>query len=139
MADFYVHTGMIGLDGTKMSKSLGNLVFVHKLVEAGHDPSAIRLGVFAGHYRTERDWSDGVLTDAADRLTNWREALNHPGSRELADALVATLREHLAADLDTPGALAAVDEWASASRGSDEETAGELVCAALNSLLGVRV
>lgn len=139
MADFYVHTGMIGLDGTKMSKSLGNLVFVHKLVEAGHDPSAIRLGVFAGHYRTERDWSDSVLADAERQLDTWREALNHPGSRERADALVATLRERLAADLDTPGALAAVDEWASASRGSDEETAGELVRAALNSLLGVRV
>ena len=38
MAGHYVHSGMIALDGVKMSKSLGNLVFVHKLTEAGHDP-----------------------------------------------------------------------------------------------------
>ena len=53
MAEHYVHTGMISLDGVKMSKSLGNLVFVSKLTEAGHDPSAIRLGVYLGHYRSE--------------------------------------------------------------------------------------
>ena len=58
MAEFYVHAGMIGLEGTKMSKSLGNLVFVHKLVEQGVDPSAIRLGLYAHHYRGDRDWSD---------------------------------------------------------------------------------
>ncbi|HHU45417.1 MAG TPA: cysteine--1-D-myo-inosityl 2-amino-2-deoxy-alpha-D-glucopyranoside ligase, partial [Actinomycetales bacterium] len=74
MAGHYVHAGMIGLDGTKMSKSLGNLVFVSKLVEAGTDPSAIRLGVFAGHYRSDRDWSDDVLADATRRLDRWRHA-----------------------------------------------------------------
>lgn len=74
MAGHYVHAGMIGLDGTKMSKSLGNLVFVSKLVEAGTDPSAIRLGVFAGHYRSDRDWSDDVLADATHRLDRWRHA-----------------------------------------------------------------
>ena len=68
MAEHYVHTGMISLDGVKMSKSLGNLVFVSKLTEAGHDPSAIRLGVYLGHYRTDRDWSDMVLWAPEHRL-----------------------------------------------------------------------
>lgn len=75
MANHYVHTGMIALDGVKMSKSLGNLVFVSKLTAAGHEPSAIRVGVYASHYRTDRDWSDEVLTAAEDRLRLWREAL----------------------------------------------------------------
>ena len=75
MAGHYVHGGMIALDGVKMSKSLGNLVFVHKLSEAGHDPSAIRLAVFAGHYREDRDFSDAILAEAEERLARWREQL----------------------------------------------------------------
>ena len=138
MAQFYVHTGMIGLEGVKMSKSLGNLVFVHKLVEAGEDPSAIRLGVFAGHYRDERDWSDEVLEEAKRRLAAWREALAKPGSLAGAQEVVAKLRAAIANDLDTPSALAAVDDWAEGDRGAEEEGAADLVRTALNSLLGVQ-
>ena len=138
LAQFYVHTGMIGLDGVKMSKSLGNLVFVHKLVEAGEEPSAIRLGVFAGHYRDERDWSDDVLDGAKRRLAAWREALAQPGSMAGAEEVVSKLRAAIANDLDTPAALAAVDEWAEADRGTDEDGAADLVRTALNSLLGVQ-
>ena len=138
MAQFYVHTGMIGLEGVKMSKSLGNLVFVHKLVEAGEEPSAIRLGVFSGHYRDERDWSDEVLDAAKRRLAAWREALAQPGSMAGAEEIVAKLRATIANDLDTPAALAAVDEWAEADRGTDEDGAADLVRTALNSLLGVQ-
>ena len=139
MAQVYVHTGMIGLDGVKMSKSLGNLVFVHKLVEAGVDPSAIRLGVFAGHYRSERDWSDEVLHAANERLANWRKALENPGSVEAAQALVDAMRLALSNDLDTPAALQAVDEWAAGERGADDEQAAKLLRTAFYSLLGVRV
>lgn len=139
MAQVYVHTGMIGLDGVKMSKSLGNLVFVHKLVEAGVDPSAIRLGVFAGHYRSERDWSDEVLHAANERLANWRKALENPGSVDAAQALVDAVRLALSNDLDTPAALQAVDEWAAGERGADDEQAAKLLRTAFYSLLGVRV
>lgn len=138
MAQFYVHTGMIGLDGVKMSKSLGNLVFVHKLVEQGEDPSAIRLGVFSGHYRAERDWSDEVLDQAKARLATWRTALEAPGSLSAAEDAVAGLRQALADDLDTPTALRAIDDWAGSDRGEDEEGAAQLVRTALDSLLGVR-
>lgn len=138
MAQFYVHTGMIGLDGVKMSKSLGNLVFVHKLVEQGEDPSAIRLGVFSGHYRAERDWSDEVLDQAKARLATWRTALEAPGSLSAAEDAVAGLRQALADDLDTPAALRAIDNWAGSDRGEDEAGAAQLVRTALDSLLGVR-
>ncbi len=138
MADFYVHTGMIGLDGTKMSKSLGNLVFVHKLVEQGVEPSAIRIGIYAGHYRSDRDWSDEVLAAAQQRLTTWREALEHAGSRERAEELVHDIRAALANDLDTPRVLESLDEWAAGERGEDDPAAQQLVTVALRSLLGVR-
>lgn len=138
MADFYVHTGMIGLDGTKMSKSLGNLVFVHKLVEQGVEPSAIRIGIYAGHYRSDRDWSDEVLAAAQQRLTTWREALEHAGSRERAEELIHDIRAALANDLDTPRVLESLDEWAAGERGEDDPAAQQLVTVALRSLLGVR-
>ncbi|WP_448855737.1 cysteine--1-D-myo-inosityl 2-amino-2-deoxy-alpha-D-glucopyranoside ligase [Corynebacterium camporealensis] len=139
MANFYVHTGMIGLDGTKMSKSLGNLVFVHKLVEQGEDPSAIRLGIFAGHYRAERDWSDEVLDKAKQQLAAWTEAVENPGDMAHAEQVVDKLRASLANDVDTPAALAAVDEWAAGDRGENDPQAGELVARALDSRLGVQV
>lgn len=132
MAGHYVHTGMIGLEGTKMSKSLGNLVFVHKLTAAGADPSAIRLGIYAGHYRTDRDWSEEVLSTAHKRLERWRHGGSDLAATQLA---VRNLRERLADDLDTPGALQVVDEWASGN-----STEGrELMAAALDGLLGVRL
>lgn len=132
MAGHYVHTGMIALDGVKMSKSLGNLVFVSKLVAGGTDPSAIRLGVFSGHYRADRDWSEDVLAEANDRLSRWRRAAvaasadasgddsraaseaesTSRASSEAAAAVIQTVREALSDDLDTPRALAAVDGWA---------------------------
>ena len=62
-AGHYVHAGMIGLDGEKMSKSKGNLVFVSRLRGDKVDPMAIRLALLAGHYRTDRAWTD----DAARR------------------------------------------------------------------------
>lgn len=138
MAEHYVHTGMIALDGVKMSKSLGNLVFVHKLTEAGHEPSAIRLGVFAGHYRKPRNWSDEVLATAEKRLASWREALEHAQLEETI-TMVQELRKHLANDLDTPAGLAAVDSWAKAQTGEGTEEGADLARTAIDALLGVQL
>ena len=146
MAQFYVHSGMIGLEGTKMSKSLGNLVFVHKLVEAGVDPSAIRLGVYAGHYRGDRDWSDEVLGAAQERLTHWRAAAKSPRSVESVQTVIQDVRAALADDLDTPRALETLDAWAAEAINESADTSEEstadaasLIRTAVNSLLGVRL
>lgn len=156
MASHYVHAGMIALDGVKMSKSLGNLVFVSKLVAAGVDPSAIRIGVFASHYRSDRDWSDEVLEAAKARLETWRAACaatktaTDEKAVSAAAALVADVRASLANDLDTPAALDAIDAWAaewSSATGIKAEAgtvtgaagAGEFVAAALDALLGVKL
>lgn len=156
MASHYVHAGMIALDGVKMSKSLGNLVFVSKLVAAGVDPSAIRIGVFASHYRADRDWSDEVLAAAKARLEAWRAACaatktaSDEKAVRAAAALVAEVRASLANDLDTPAALDAIDAWAaewSSATGNNADAgtvtgaagAGEFVAAALDALLGVKI
>ena len=71
----YAHAGMVRLGGEKMSKSLGNLVFVSVLRLSGTDPMAIRLAILAHHYRTDWDWTDEGLTAASRRLDRWRAAV----------------------------------------------------------------
>ncbi|MDO4686966.1 MAG: cysteine--1-D-myo-inosityl 2-amino-2-deoxy-alpha-D-glucopyranoside ligase [Corynebacterium sp.] len=139
MASHYVHTGMLALGGVKMSKSLGNLVFVSKLLQSGHDPRAIRLALMVGCYRDSRNWSDELLAEAEMRLGRWRRAAQTPSDRERAQALVQTVRAHLANDLQTEKVLYAVDEWAEEVLISpvDAGDGGMLVSAALHALIGV--
>ncbi len=133
----YVHAGMIGLDGEKMSKSRGNLVLVSKLRAAGVDPMAIRLALLDGHYRADREWTGGRLGKAEARLARWRAAAAQETGPDGA-ALLARLRERLADDLDTPGALALADEWAQAALSSGEDAdAPKLFRTAVDALLGV--
>ncbi|MFS8479308.1 MAG: cysteine--1-D-myo-inosityl 2-amino-2-deoxy-alpha-D-glucopyranoside ligase, partial [Micromonosporaceae bacterium] len=107
-ARHYVHAGMIGLDGEKMSKSLGNLVFVSRLRADGVDPMAVRLALLADHYRADRTWTDDLLKTAQQRLARWREAVAAPAGPSGLEVL-ARVRQRLADDLDTPGALSVVD------------------------------
>ena len=145
MAEHYVHTGMISLDGVKMSKSLGNLVFVSKLTGAGHDPSAIRLGVYLGHYRSDRDWSDKVLWAAEHRLVYLRMATTLASDEVAARALVQQIRSLLADDLNTPAAIKAIDEWADSCNapatdpGDAITPAGSIVATAVDALMGVKI
>jgi L-cysteine:1D-myo-inositol 2-amino-2-deoxy-alpha-D-glucopyranoside ligase len=113
-ARVYAHAGMVRLDGVKMSKSLGNLVFVSVLLAAGADPMAVRLALLANHYRTDWDWTDAGVAAASRRLALWRDAVSAPAAPP-AEPMLALVRQRLAADLDAPGALAAVDEWAGAA------------------------
>ena len=141
-AQAYCHAGMIGLDGEKMSKSRGNLVFVSKLRGARVDPMAIRLALMDGHYRADREWTGGRLPQAEQRLARWRAAvaLEHaPAGEELLERV----RECLAADLDTSGAIEAVDRWADTALEhpgqADQAGAGELVAHTVDALLGVEL
>ncbi|GAB2658145.1 cysteine--1-D-myo-inosityl 2-amino-2-deoxy-alpha-D-glucopyranoside ligase [Nocardia goodfellowii] len=139
-ARHYVHAGLIGLDGEKMSKSKGNLVLVSKLRRAGTDPAAIRLGLLAGHYRADRMWTEAVLAGAERRLDLWRRAAARSTGPSATDT-VARLRQHLADDLDTPKALAAVDNWAeqALSYGGPDADAPALITATVDALLGIQL
>ena len=136
----YVHTGMVGLHGEKMSKSQGNLVFVSTLRAHGADPAAVRLALLADHYRSDRDWTDEHLAVANDRLAKWRAAVDVE-SAPTADTLLADVRRQLADDLDTPNALASVDRWAEEARhrGGSDRDAPQQVRDLVLALLGVRL
>ncbi len=106
-----VHAGMIGLDGEKMSKSRGNLVFVSALRRDGVDMGALRLALLSQHYRADREWTPAMLAEGEQRLRSWRAAAARQ-TGPAGDAVLLALREALAHDLDTPAALAVVDAWA---------------------------
>ncbi len=99
----WMHVAMVFMDGKKMSKSLGNLVFVDKLREVW-DPRAIRLAILAHHYRREWEWDETLMPRADARLQAWL-ASAAGDDRGTLDAVRAALDD----DLDTPAALAAID------------------------------
>ena len=104
----WMHVAMVFMDGAKMSKSLGNLVFVDAL-RRDWDPRAIRLAVHAHHYRHEWEWTDSLMPQATERLGLWADNVRGPEDFALLDAV----RERLDDDLDTPGALSLIDDAAS--------------------------
>jgi L-cysteine:1D-myo-inositol 2-amino-2-deoxy-alpha-D-glucopyranoside ligase len=128
----YVHAGLVGYQGEKMSKSLGNLVFVRTLLEGGTDPRALRLALLAHSYRESWEWTDADLERATTRLAAWSGV----GAAEGGDGqrLVDALRETLSEDLDTPGALTLVD-----ARIADGTPLSPLERDALDALLGIRL
>ena len=115
-ARHWLHVGMVGLDGAKMSKSLGNLVFVGDLLKEW-EAAAVRLALLDHHYRTDWEWTDDEMPRAAARLEAWRRsATGMDDGVEVSDAGLELVRVRLDDDLDTPGALAALDREAAAGR-----------------------
>ncbi|WAC65937.1 cysteine--1-D-myo-inosityl 2-amino-2-deoxy-alpha-D-glucopyranoside ligase [Agrococcus sp. SL85] len=124
--------GLVAYQGSKMSKSLGNLVLVSRLREAGARPAAIRLALLAHRWRDDWEWHDDELEAAEQRLDRWAAWARVEGDDpSLVDSVVPWLRVTLAADLDTPAALQAIDDFvlrAPADEGS---------LAAIDALLGI--
>lgn len=122
----WVHTGFLTIDGEKMSKSVGNFFTIREVIEKGYDPMAIRLFMLQSHYRSAINFTFDNLEAAGNRLKNWRNiaALRHQTHDTLRDddekstdersvSLYATsqaLVEALYSDLDTPQALAIIDD-----------------------------
>jgi L-cysteine:1D-myo-inositol 2-amino-2-deoxy-alpha-D-glucopyranoside ligase len=117
-AKAYAHAGMVAYDGEKMSKSLGNLVFVSALRNSDVDPMAIRLVLLRHHYRSDWEWVDADLWDAVDTLGTWRRALAL-GAGAPTGPVVTEVLAAMAHDLDAPRAVAAVQSWVDATLGSE--------------------
>lgn len=133
-AQAFMHTGMVALDGEKMSKSKGNLELVSRLREIGVDPMAVRLAIVANRYRSDWEWSDSILADAQTRLDRWRSAMQRESAAP-AGPVVDALRDALAHDLDTPTALAIIDRWVAAE--GDDTQAPAAIRTAVDALLGI--
>ena len=138
LAANYVHAGMIGLDGEKMSKSKGNLVLVSTLVANGVDPMAIRYALMSHHYRNDQMWSAGVLERAQSSLERLRKALTMNTVYE-SDGLMQMIISGLANDLDTPAVIAAIEKWVEKTLQSSTGGDATAVRAGLDALLGLQI
>jgi L-cysteine:1D-myo-inositol 2-amino-2-deoxy-alpha-D-glucopyranoside ligase len=147
-ADAYVHAGMVGYEGAKMSKSLGNLVLVSQLRADGVEPAAVRLALLAHHYRSDWEWTELGLKAAEERLLRWRDAVAHEAGPVCRD-LVSTVRAAMVDDLQTPRALLPwtcgprppwAPPWQIPSLSSERDLeAPAAVRALVDALLGVRL
>ncbi|ROR90703.1 cysteine--1-D-myo-inosityl 2-amino-2-deoxy-alpha-D-glucopyranoside ligase [Nocardioides aurantiacus] len=139
-AHAYVHAGMVGLDGAKMSKSQGNLVLVSRLRESGLDPMVVRLLLLGHHYRSDWMWDAADVDTAQARLDAWRSAASQSAGAPTGP-VVEDVLARLADDLDAPAALAVVDSWAEATLAGEESEpgAGEAVRSLVDAALGVRL
>lgn len=126
----WMHVAMVFKDGEKMSKSLGNLVFVDHL-RTIWDPRSIRLAIIEHHYRKEWEWDEALMPRNHSRLTAWAASAGGAGSD-----LLDRVRECLDNDLDTPEALALID--AAAASGTDVTLAAALLGVELHTSIGPR-
>ncbi|MBC7564866.1 cysteine--tRNA ligase [Candidatus Saccharibacteria bacterium] len=136
-ARYWLHNNHLKVNGTKISKSLGNGYTLDDLEEKGFTPLDLRMFVLQSHYMNEGNFTFENLTAAKNRLLNWRSsaALRHQTHDRLRDddeksdeasvSLYASSQavvEALSNDLDTPTAFAIIDEVFSRVAGSDIET-----------------
>ena len=135
-AENYVHAAMIHLDGEKMSKSKGNLVFVSKLLNQGVDPMVIRWALLSGHYQQDRSWSDALLQKSTFEVSLMRSALAQSEVDDTKDLLQAITYD-LGNNLDTPTALDRLITWAKSSQRSPKVNESGLVSRGIDSLLGL--
>lgn len=135
-SQYFVHAAMIGLDGEKMSKSKGNLVFVSKLLSAGVDPMAIRWALLQGHYQKDREWSENLLSESEVQIATVRRALAQSevsDSKELIVGIIADLSNNL----DTPSALKRLLLWSEQSINAGSINQSGLVSRSIDALLGL--
>lgn len=134
----YVHAGMIGLDGEKMSKSKGNLVFVSRLIADGVDPMVIRWALMSDHYRSDRMWSDDVLQEAhvaIDQLTAALAQKDCAPTEDLINSMVLALSD----DLDTPLIVSQLKSWSSLTLSGAQGGNSDQLRVALDALLGLKI
>ena len=138
LASTYVHAGMIGLDGEKMSKSKGNLVFVSKLVADGRDPMAIRWALMKKHYRTDRMWTEELLIAAENEIGALRKALEQKEVAPTKD-LIQNIIEALADDLNTPLVIEMVNAWVDQTNAGGTAGDAQSLINTLDALLGIKL
>ena len=138
LASTYVHAGMIGLDGEKMSKSKGNLVFVSTLVANGIDPMAIRWALMKSHYRTDRIWTEELLRESESEILVLRSVLSQDFVAP-TNKLIQEIIERLADDLDTSQVIASINTWVEQSQSGLTGGEVEPLLTVLDSLLGLNL
>lgn len=135
LANYWMHGGFLQVDGEKMSKSLGNFLVVHDLLN-DWPGEALRLHLFMTHYRQPLNWTADGVREAKHILDRWYAVTARVGDAS-ADNVPASVSAALADDLNTPQALAALHALAAdAQKGSDDAALGLKAAGSLMGLFG---
>ncbi|QDH70413.1 cysteine--tRNA ligase [Marilutibacter alkalisoli] len=135
-ARFWLHNGMLNLDGAKMAKSVGNIQRVHELIRQ-HPPEALRYALLSAHYRQPLDWSDGLIEQSVRTLDRLYGTLRDLGDIEVETRIPDGIEAALDDDLNTPQALAELARIASEARKASADGTTDVDKARLKSdLLG---
>ncbi len=135
-SDLFVHAAMISLNGEKMSKSKGNLVFVSKLLAQGVDPMVIRWALLKGHYQDDRSWNEELLNQSQVEVNQVRRALAQSEVCE-ANKLMQEVLVDLSNNLNTPSALDRLIKWSMESKVSGTVNQSGKVSRFIDSALGL--
>ncbi len=135
-SDLFVHAAMISLNGEKMSKSKGNLVFVSKLLAQGVDPMVIRWALLKGHYQDDRSWTEELLNQSQVEVNQVRQALAQSEVCE-ANKLMQEVLVDLSNNLNTPSALDRLIKWSMESKVSGTVNQSGKVSRFIDSALGL--
>ena len=133
-AQFWLHNGMLNVDGVKMSKSLGNFFTARQLLDAGWHGEVIRTLLLGGHYRATIEFSENLLTESRKELDRFYRALQRTPA-PAADTVPAGVMDALCDDLNTPLALSAMHALADAAMAGDTQAAAGMRAA--GDLLGI--
>jgi cysteinyl-tRNA synthetase len=142
-ANFWLHANHIKVNGSKMSKSLGNIYTLQDIKDKGYDLRAFKLLVLSKHYRTEGNFTWEILDAAQNRLKNWQSITDlYWQTKSTANPIELNLLQRLQNDLDTPDAVAGIDWYLSAveqeGRAANHESIAKLV-KEIDSLLGLKL
>ena len=133
----WLHSAMVAYEGEKMSKSLGNLVFISDLRRTA-DPRAIRLALLHHHYRSGFEWHDTDIQDGTALLHRLVAAAARPDGPDPAP-FAARVRDAIDDDLDAPRALDALGELADAILSGGTDPNAPTVLTELAALIGVDI
>jgi cysteinyl-tRNA synthetase len=142
-ANFWLHANHIKVNGTKMSKSLGNIYTLQDILDKGYDLRAFKMLVLSKHYRTEGNFTWDILDAAQNRLKNWQSIADlYWQTKSVANPIELNLLQRLQDDLNTPDAIAGIDWFLSTveqeGRSANHESIAKLV-KEVDSLLGLKL
>ena len=121
-ARWWLHNGMLTFDGSKMSKSVGNIRTVHELLK-DYPAEALRYALLSAHYRQPLDWSPALIEQSINTLDRLYGSLRDLAGIEAAPVLPEAVEAALADDLNTPAALAEISRLAGEARAAQREWA----------------
>ncbi|MFN7416040.1 MAG: cysteine--tRNA ligase [Dolichospermum sp.] len=122
LANYWLHNGMVKVDGEKMSKSLGNFITIRQLLDRGVDPMAVRLFVMMAQYRKPIDFTDDAILAATNGWHTIKEALlfghqhgkklEWDESNQIQNSEIERFQEAVNDDFNFPGGLVIIFELA---------------------------